>query len=60
MEHQAPEWDNEIVRRVEKVAKEKGWSMAQVSLAWINEKVTSPIVGFSSVSDLSFFRLSAH
>jgi aryl-alcohol dehydrogenase-like predicted oxidoreductase len=51
-ERQIPEWEKEIVHRVEKVAKEKGWSMAQVSLAWINDKVTSPIVGFSSVSDL--------
>jgi aryl-alcohol dehydrogenase-like predicted oxidoreductase len=50
LERQPKEWENEIVRRVEQVAKEKGWSMAQVSLAWINEKVTSPIVGFSSVN----------
>jgi aryl-alcohol dehydrogenase-like predicted oxidoreductase len=38
------------VRRVEKIAGEKGWTMSQVALAWIGEKVTSPIVGFSSVS----------
>jgi aryl-alcohol dehydrogenase-like predicted oxidoreductase len=54
-ERRIPEWEKEIVRRVEKVAKEKGWSMAQVSLAWINDKVTSPIVGFSSVSNLLFY-----
>lgn len=41
--------EEEIVNRVEKVAKDKGWKMSQVALAWINEKVTSPIVGFSSV-----------
>jgi aryl-alcohol dehydrogenase-like predicted oxidoreductase len=45
-----PEWDDEIVRRVEKLAGEKGWTMGQVALAWINGKVTSPIVGISSVS----------
>jgi aryl-alcohol dehydrogenase-like predicted oxidoreductase len=45
-----PEWDGEIVDRVEKLAKEKGWKMSQVALAWVNEKVTAPIVGFSSVS----------
>lgn len=42
--------EQEIVRRVEKIAKAKGWAMSQVALAWISEKVTSPIVGFSSVS----------
>jgi hypothetical protein len=50
MTRKADEWENEIIRRVEKVSKDKGWSMSQISLAWINEKVTSPIVGFSSVS----------
>jgi aryl-alcohol dehydrogenase-like predicted oxidoreductase len=44
------EWEDEIVKRVEKTAKEKGWTMGQVAIAWINGKVTSPIVGFSSVS----------
>jgi aryl-alcohol dehydrogenase-like predicted oxidoreductase len=43
-------WQEEIIRRVEKVANDKGWKMSQVALAWINGKVTSPIVGFSSVS----------
>jgi aryl-alcohol dehydrogenase-like predicted oxidoreductase len=43
--------EEEIVKRVEKVAGDKGWSMSQVALAWAGEKVTSPIVGFSSVSD---------
>ena len=42
--------EDEIVRRVEKVASDKGWAMTQVALAWIGEKVTSPIVGVSSVS----------
>jgi aryl-alcohol dehydrogenase-like predicted oxidoreductase len=41
-------FEGEIVQRVEKVAADKGWSMAQVAIAWINAKVTSPIIGFSS------------
>jgi aryl-alcohol dehydrogenase-like predicted oxidoreductase len=43
--------ENEIVRRVEKLANDKGWKMSQVALAWVNGKVTSPIVGISSVRD---------
>jgi hypothetical protein len=38
-----------IVQRVEEVAGKKGWTMGQVALAWIGGKVTSPIIGFSSV-----------
>ncbi|EJT98875.1 Aldo/keto reductase [Dacryopinax primogenitus] len=41
--------DEEIIRRVEEVSKKRGWTMAQVALAWIDDKVSSPIVGFSSV-----------
>ena len=41
--------DKAIISRVEEVAKQNNWSMAQVALAWINDKVASPIVGFSSV-----------
>jgi len=40
--------DVEIIKRVEKLAKQKGWKMGQVAEAWINTKVTSPIIGFSS------------
>ncbi|PFH46661.1 hypothetical protein AMATHDRAFT_69408 [Amanita thiersii Skay4041] len=44
-----------IVNRVEELAKKKGISMAQVSLAWIMAKpgVTAPIVGTSSLENLS-------
>lgn len=49
---QLPESTHEIVRRVEKIAEEKGWTMAQVGMAWISKKVTSPVVGISSVSKL--------
>lgn len=40
----------EIIRRVEELAKKKGWTMAHVALAWTLKRVTSPIIGFSSVN----------
>ncbi|CAG8585929.1 3869_t:CDS:2 [Acaulospora colombiana] len=45
------ESSNEIIRRVEKLAKEKGVSMAQISLAWLlhQDVVAAPIVGMHSV-----------
>ncbi|KAI9801960.1 MAG: hypothetical protein M1825_003015 [Sarcosagium campestre] len=42
------EIDRKIADRVHQLAEKKGWTMTQVSLAWINKRVTSPIVGFSS------------
>jgi aryl-alcohol dehydrogenase-like predicted oxidoreductase len=42
------EADLAIINRVEEIAKKRGWSMTQVSLAWINKRVASPIIGFSS------------
>jgi aryl-alcohol dehydrogenase-like predicted oxidoreductase len=45
--------DKKIIGRVEEVAKKKGWTMAQVSLAWIIQKGTIPIVGFSSIDRLN-------
>ncbi|KAF9441658.1 Aldo/keto reductase, partial [Macrolepiota fuliginosa MF-IS2] len=44
----------EIVRRVEEVAKKHGISMAQVSVAWTLSKheVTAPIVGTTSLKNL--------
>ncbi|KAI0891651.1 Aldo/keto reductase [Annulohypoxylon nitens] len=41
--------DEEIIRRVEKLATEKGWKMSQVNLAWHRAKGTVPIVGFNSI-----------
>ncbi|KAI0328028.1 Aldo/keto reductase [Cubamyces sp. BRFM 1775] len=43
-----------IIGRVEEIAKRKGVSMAQVSLAWLlaKEGVTAPIIGPSSVEKL--------
>jgi aryl-alcohol dehydrogenase-like predicted oxidoreductase len=37
------------VSRIEKIAMERNWPMSHVSLAWLNKRVTSPIIGFSSV-----------
>ncbi|EJD03438.1 Aldo/keto reductase [Fomitiporia mediterranea MF3/22] len=42
------EADKAIIERVEEVANKRGWTMAQTALAWINSKVSSPIVGISS------------
>lgn len=44
--------DKKIVARVEELAKKHNWSMSHVALAWINKRVTSPIIGFSSVARL--------
>lgn len=37
-----------MIARVEEVAKKHGWKMSHVALAWINKRVSSPIIGFSS------------
>ena len=34
------------------LAEKKGWKMSQVALAWIIQKNTIPIVGFSNLSRL--------
>ena len=44
--------DKTIITRVEELAKKKGWTNGQVALAWIGKKVSSPIVGVSSVSEM--------
>lgn len=41
--------DEEAISRVEELANKKGWKMSHVALAWTNKRVTSPIIGFSSV-----------
>ena len=41
--------DKQIVHRVHEIAQKRQWKMSHVSLAWINKKVTSPIIGFSTV-----------
>jgi len=41
--------DLSIVKRVQEISEKKGWKMSQVALAWINKRISSPIIGFSSV-----------
>lgn len=43
------ETDHTIINRVEEIAQKRGWKMSTVALAWINKRVASPIVGFSTV-----------
>ncbi|KAJ3530555.1 hypothetical protein NM208_g9278 [Fusarium decemcellulare] len=43
------EVDLKIVQRVVELSEKHSWPMAHVALAWINKRVTSPIIGFSSV-----------
>lgn len=40
---------NHIILRVQEIANRRNWPMAHVSLAWLNRRVTAPIIGFSSV-----------
>jgi len=41
--------DHKIIERVHELAEKKGWKMSHVALAWINKRISSPIIGFSSV-----------
>ena len=47
------EVDQKIIRRVQKLAEQKDWKMSHVALAWLNKRVTSPIIGFSSVERMN-------
>ncbi|KAF2790685.1 aldo-keto reductase-like protein [Melanomma pulvis-pyrius CBS 109.77] len=40
--------DKKIIERVEELAKKHDWKISHVALAWINKRVASPIIGFSS------------
>ncbi|ORY16956.1 aldo-keto reductase-like protein [Clohesyomyces aquaticus] len=42
------EQDKKIIERVQELAKKHGWKMSHVALAWINKRVASPIIGFST------------
>lgn len=41
-----------IITRVQEIAQRRGWPMSHVALAWLNRRVTAPIVGFNSVARL--------
>lgn len=43
------ESDQEVIKRVQELAERKGWKMSTVALAWINKRISSLIIGFSSV-----------
>ena len=47
-------WRSNIFTRIEELAKKKGVSMAQISLAWCmaKEGVTAPIIGTTSLQNL--------
>jgi len=45
-----PETDHAIIKRVKEIADKKGWKMTHVALAWINKRISSPIIGFSSTA----------
>jgi aryl-alcohol dehydrogenase-like predicted oxidoreductase len=47
-----PDADKEIIKRTQELAEKKGWKMSQVALSWIEKRVSSPIIGFSSISRL--------
>jgi len=51
-----------IVSRVEELAKKKGASMAQISLAWVMHRdgVTAPIIGTTSLKNLEDLIASVH
>ena len=44
--------DTQIIKRVMELADKKGWKMSHVALAWIIQKNTIPIVGFSNLGRL--------
>ncbi|KAK2007890.1 aldo/keto reductase [Colletotrichum eremochloae] len=47
--HGTVEPDLTIIKRVQEIAEKRNWPMAHVALAWINKRITSPIIGFSSI-----------
>ncbi|EPE09815.1 aldo-keto reductase [Ophiostoma piceae UAMH 11346] len=44
--------ETKIIERVQEIATKRGWSMSHVALAWISKRVSSPIVGLSSIARL--------
>ena len=50
LERALGEEDQVIISRVEEISKRRNWKMNEVGLAWIDAKVTSPLVGCNTVS----------
>ncbi|KAG2152536.1 NADP-dependent oxidoreductase domain-containing protein [Suillus bovinus] len=51
-EIKATRTDAAIINRVEELSKKKNCKMSQIALAWVASKVSSPIVGISSIQRL--------
>ena len=51
-ERKLSETDKTIITRVEELATKKGVKMGQIALAWVGQKVVSPIVGVNSIPRL--------
>jgi len=51
-ERKFSEADKTIVNRVEELANKKGIKMGQIALAWVGQKIVSPIVGVNSIERL--------
>ncbi|KAI9700369.1 MAG: hypothetical protein M1836_002384 [Candelina mexicana] len=41
--------DEAIIDCNQEIAEPRGWKMSQEVLAWLNKRITSPVMGFSSV-----------
>lgn len=39
---------DQTIMRVKEIAIQRGWPLSHMSLAWLNRRVTAPILGFSS------------
>ncbi|KAG2089356.1 NADP-dependent oxidoreductase domain-containing protein [Suillus discolor] len=52
LERKVTSADATIINRVEELSKKKNIKMSQIALAWVASKVSSPIVGISSVQRL--------
>ncbi|KAH7017199.1 hypothetical protein EDB80DRAFT_888448 [Ilyonectria destructans] len=38
-----------IISRIEQIPEKRNWLMSHASLAWLNRRVTAPIIGYSTV-----------
>ncbi|TFK72642.1 Aldo keto reductase [Pluteus cervinus] len=52
LDRSSSETDVVIINRVQELAEKRGKTMSQIALAWAATKITSPIVGLSSVKRL--------
>lgn len=40
--------ERQIIGRVQEIAARKDWPMIHVALAWLNKRIVSPVIGFTS------------